>query len=258
LIYIGVVSAVVRRREVPVISFGLGIYEVWIPDRDGKKLGQSPGEEDDDVVRINVNEDDKKGHYEYFLIPVTIRHHALVQGPKPGSFEDCFQRSGLATTHVKDQYADGKLFTQEAANLLLDINNAEGTSLALLGVTLMNENTTFDLRLRPNTNGAKDREWWDVGPFQINQHYTNLAVGRKVVSMDGRDYGGIYGMKLAANEPFYGDPLQNGRMAARRLNTSGTNDRQRAINYAMRDGRGKSYDSFGPLFNDFFNCYKRQ
>lgn len=179
------------------------------------------------------------------------------QKPSEGSFWDCFYKSGLNKAHAKNQYADAKLFTQAAADLLLDIHQAEGTSLSLLAVTLMNENTTFDLYLAPNTK-FKNTEWWDVGPFQLNQHYTNIAIKKGAVTMDGLDYGGIYGMKIKANEQFYGDPLQNGRMAGRLLNAAGGNsDRQRAINYAQREGRGSSYDSFAPLFDKFFNCYRR-
>ncbi|MGH9962555.1 MAG: hypothetical protein ACREBC_36480, partial [Pyrinomonadaceae bacterium] len=61
------------------------------------------------------------------------------------------------------------------------------------------------------------------------------------------------------NQPFSGNPIANGRMAARRLNAaSSESDRQRAINYAGREGRGASYDSFAPLFDWFFNnCYRR-
>jgi hypothetical protein len=145
--------------------------------------------------------------------------------------------------------------------LLLDIHNAEGTSLSLLAVTLMNENTTFNLMLNPNTNGSSDTEWWDVGPFQINQHYTNNAIEKGVVKNEGGidsflAYWDLYGPVVKEGQPFMGSPLANGRMAARRLQSAGSNDRQRAINYAQREGRGNSYDSFAPLFDRFFDCYK--
>lgn len=182
------------------------------------------------------------------------------QNPAPGSFYDCFYSSGLAKTHAKGQYADAKLFTQAAANLLLDINSAEGGSVSLLAMTLMNENTTFDIFLKPNTK-FKDTEWWDVGPFQLNQHYTNEAIASGNVSNEGRNYlatWDMYGPVVKENKPFTGSPLANGRMAARRLNAaSSKSDRQRAINYAGRAGRGDSYDSFAPLFDRFFNCYRR-
>jgi YD repeat-containing protein len=188
------------------------------------------------------------------------------QQPKPGSFQDCFHRSQLATAHLggkTDQ--DGRRFTQEAADLLLNIHNAEGTSLALLSVTMMNENSGFKLDVKPNPNyGEKGNpsppEWWDVGPFQINQHYTNAEISAGRVKNEGRDYLSnweMYGAVVRENEPFTGVPLANGRMAARRLNASaGKTDRQKAISYAAREGRGTSYDNFAPLFNRFFDCYK--
>jgi hypothetical protein len=125
----------------------------------------------------------------------------------------------------------------------------------------MNENTTFDLCLKPNTK-FKDTEWWDVGPFQLNQHYTNAAIESGAVKNEGRkflDYGQIYGRTVKENQPFTGSTLANGRMAARRLNAfGGKSDRQTAINYAGRAGRGNSYDSFAPVFEWFFNnCYRR-
>jgi hypothetical protein len=181
------------------------------------------------------------------------------QKPAEGSFWDCFHGSGLAKTHIKGQYAEGKLFNKAAADLLLSINNAEGASLPLLAVTLMNENTTFNLMLKPNTNGSSKTEWWDVGPFQINQHYTNKAIANGEVKNEGNSflaYWDMFGPVVKEDEPFTGSPLANGQMAARRLQASGSNDRQRAINYAQRAGRGASYDSFAPLFDKFFNCYK--
>jgi hypothetical protein len=59
-------------------------------------------------------------------------------------------------------------FTKDAADLLLKVQNSEPQScLALLSVTLMNEDTTFNLFLKPDTNQNKNgvdapRDWWDV------------------------------------------------------------------------------------------------
>jgi hypothetical protein len=218
--------------------------------------------EDDspDFVRVNHTEE-KTPIYAQSWNFSSLLTLSQPQNPSPGSFQDCFHRSGLATTHVKGQYADVTQFAQDAANLLLDIHNAEGGSSSLLAVTLMNENTTFDLKLGPNTNRSKNTERWDVGPFQINQHYTNIAIKKGAVSMDGLDYGGVYGMKIKANEQFYGDPLQNGQMAARILGSNSGTDRNKAMMYTAQPSRavrGQSYDSFAPLFDWFFNnCYRR-
>jgi hypothetical protein len=102
------------------------------------------------------------------------------EGPAAGSFLDCFSKSGLATTSVKGQYANGTQFTKDAADLLLKVHSAEPeTSLGLLSVTLMNEDTRFNLYLKPDTNPNKKgvdapRDWWDVGPFQLNLHYVGV------------------------------------------------------------------------------------
>jgi len=237
----------------------------------GKIVGFFPTKqkalEDADLLGTNILVRNWRVNDNWFQTPYvsfTLVTQTTTQAtPAPGSFEDCFRSSGLATTHAKGQYADGTHLNKEAANLLLDIHNAESTSLPLLAVTLMNENTSFNLRLNPMVNvdkkgNPRPEVNWDVGPFQLNQFYINDAIKRGAVSMNDLDYGGIYGMKLKANEPFYGDPLQNGRMAARHLNTvGGKTDRERAINYAAREGRGDSYDSFAPLFERFFNCYHR-
>jgi hypothetical protein len=70
---IGNVSAVVnqgggRTVEVPLMNFGFGIFQVWVTNPDGPKKGAPPP--DDDVVRVNHDEDDKLGHYELFLLSV--------------------------------------------------------------------------------------------------------------------------------------------------------------------------------------------
>jgi RHS repeat-associated protein len=190
---------------------------------------------------------------------IIVNFTSFLQKPGPGSFYDCLYSSGLAKTHAKGQYADAKLFNQAAADLLLEVHNAEGTSLSLLGVTLMNENTTFNLMLGPNTNSRTKTEWWDVGPFQINQHYTNQAIANGV-SNARLAYWDIYGPTVSANGSFTGSPVANGQMAARRLQAAGNTDRARAVNYAgNKNGpaRGRSYDSFAPLFDKFFNCYRR-
>jgi YD repeat-containing protein len=183
--------------------------------------------------------------------------------PAPGSFLDCFSKSQLRTKHVNGQYADGTHFTKDAADLLTEIHNSEPeTSLALLAVTLMNENTNFQLDLKPNTNPNKKgvdspKDWWDIGPFQLNTHYTVMGLALGQVSMKDLEPDDIFGKTVTKNQPFTGKPLANGRTAARVLQSVGGNtDRDKAINYAQRNGRGDSYDSFAPLFNNFFNCYK--
>jgi hypothetical protein len=90
-------------------------------------------------------------------------------GPQPGSFQACV--GGLGATG----------FTQEAANLIIQISGSQGTSRDLLAVTWMNENN-FKPTPGPNTNGyngdatTQDYMHWDVGPFHINIGYTLAAI----------------------------------------------------------------------------------
>lgn len=177
----------------------------------------------------------------------------------PGSFRAC--AGSLEATG----------FTNEAANLIYQISAYEGTSTDLLAVTMMNENS-FVIRPKPNYNGytgdysTGDFMQWDVGPFALNIGYTLAAVGNGSVNFDkGLTKEGVFGMTFydaggkTPTTTFDGDPLQNGRMAARRLNAGGSNDRQRAVNYAGRKNgpaRGQSYDTWHGLFAKFFDCYR--
>jgi hypothetical protein len=130
---------------------------------------------------------------------------------------------------------------------------------------MMNEDNSFSLRPNPFVNvGSKGQalptKYWDVGPFQLNQITITNAIEAGKIKNEGKnflDYGSIFGRTVKANQPFSGDPLANARIAARWLQVAGGNDRQRAINYAQRAGRGPNYDRFGRLFDAFFNCYKR-
>jgi hypothetical protein len=183
---------------------------------------------------------------------------ALSQSPKPGSFEACV--GGLGATG----------FTKEAADLINKISAAEGTSRDLLAVTMMNENA-FQFYPKPNYNGytgdytTGDYMQWDVGPFGLNISYTLGDFANKKVSFQGLTKEGVFGYTFydpsgkTPTTTFDGVPLQNGRMAARRLNSMGSNDRQRAVHYAGRKNgpkRGQSYDAWHKAFAKFFKCYK--
>jgi len=175
------------------------------------------------------------------------------QNPVPGSFEACV--GGLGGTG----------FTKEAADLINKISGDEGTSRDLLAVTWMNENH-FVIRPGPNTNGRPGNiQRWDVGPFHINIGYTLGAVAEGRVNFGGLTVEGVFGYSFyrsdgtTPTDTFDGVPRENGRMAARRLNSLGSNDRARAVNYAgQRNGpaRGRSYDAFAGQFATFFGCYR--
>lgn len=172
------------------------------------------------------------------------------------SFADCAK--GLKDT----------AFTEEAANLIQRIHDYEGTSLELLAVTFLNEGDKFNLRTGPNTNGVpEDVTRWDVGPFQINIYWTLKAIEKKEVSWNGLIPQNVWGYafyhsdgKTPLNE-FTGEPLSNGRMAARRLNTTqGKTAEDKAANYtkpSSRAHRRQSYQTYAPKFKAFFDCFRR-
>ena len=135
----------------------------------------------------------------------------------------------------------------------------------------MNENA-FQLNPKPNYNGytgdytTGGYMHWDVGPFALNIGYTLAAVANGSVKFgNGVDKYGVFGYTFydpsgkTPTNTFDGVPLQNGQVAARRLNALGSNDRERAVNYAgQKNGpaRGRSYDAWHQTFANFFKCYK--
>src|SRR5215210_6823580 len=123
----------------------------------------------------------------------------------------------------------------------------------------------WPLRPGPNKNDTPGNiQKWDVGPFLINIGYTLGAVSPKGVNFKGLTVEGVFGYTFYRSDgktptgTFDGVPLENGQMAARRLNFAGSNDRQRAVNYAgQKNGpaRGRSYDANHGAFAKFFGCY---
>ncbi len=67
---------------------------------------------------------------------------------------------------------------------------------------------------------------------------------------------GGHGVK--ANEPFAGDPFDNGRLAARKLNFHGTGEKAAGLftgGTRIAD-REKGYREWAPKFKKFFDCYE--
>jgi hypothetical protein len=167
---------------------------------------------------------------------------------------DCAGKAGVRGTG----------FTQDAADLINQISGAEGTSRELLAVTWMNE-SGFELRPSQNDNGHPENvDKWDVGPFQINVHWTLAQVAKKEVSFGGLNERNVFGYDFYHSDGktplnyFTGDPLSNGRMGARRLNAIGGSDENKAIKYtkpSSQAARKTSYESYAGRFRDFFNCY---
>ena len=179
------------------------------------------------------------------------------QKPAEGSFWDCSGKAGLKETS----------FSAEAANLILDIVNEEkNISPELLAYTWMKENADFSSRPLPNDNGhPEDINQWDVGPFHINVGWTMAQVHAEEVSLNGLILQNVLGYNYYRSDmktpaPFSGDPLSNGRMAARRLNFWGGSDEHKATMYTKDSSRADRKENFGKFaskFREFFDCYKR-
>ncbi len=165
-------------------------------------------------------------------------------GPQK-SFGDCAKQAGVAGTGL----------TEAAANLINDINGNEGTARDLLAVTLMNE-SSFNLGQAPNTNRSSDVNDWDIGPFQLN-----VTATASIIAEGGMNLNGLrnpWGLTAAANQPFTGDPLDNGRLAARTLNYHGGGIRAAGLftGGTRVAERRKSYKKWAPKFRAFFDCFR--
>ncbi len=194
-------------------------------------------------------------------------------------FSNCLKTAGLDPVEFHH-------FNEQAANLINQISSLENVSQPLLAITWRYENN-FQMNPKPNTNGhPENTDKWDVGPFHINVHWTEAEAKQGGVSFDGLSRTDVYGSTVTGGRdedqglrvygkvsPFNGDPLANGRMAARRLNAFGGSDQHKAMMYAppdhfegtgkkkhwvaTRTGRGSNYNHYAPALAKFFDCYNQ-
>ena len=181
-------------------------------------------------------------------------------------FKDCANNAGVGATGI----------TIEAADLILEISRLEDISVAALAVTWQWE-TGFQLYPKPNTNGKPENmEEWDVGPFHVNIKYTNLYVKQgKLTISDIYKSNGIGGSNIWGDylfdpnstvskdsknwiaSPFSGNPLANGRVAARRLKANGGSEENQVKWYAPDpEDRAKKYNTWRNNWKNFFACYQ--
>jgi hypothetical protein len=128
----------------------------------------------------------------------------------------------------------------------------------------MNE-SGFDLHPSQNDNDHPENvDKWDVGPFQINVHWTLAQVAKKEVSFRKLNERNVFGYDFYHSDGttplnyFTGDPLSNGRMGARRLNAIGGSDENKAMKYtkpSSQAARKTSYETYAGRFRNFFDCY---
>lgn len=155
-------------------------------------------------------------------------------------------------------------FTPEAADLCLDIAKLESITPTLICFTMLNE-STFDMRPLPNTNKEPLNFWkWDIGPWQLNLGWTFKSVWVLEFSSKGilpNDcFGKVFVDEAGQPSKFTGDPLANGRMAARKLKSLRGLDIDKATLYtgpSAQPNRRKSYEALSPMFDDFFRLYTK-
>jgi hypothetical protein len=175
-------------------------------------------------------------------------------------------------------------FAIDNADIILKISAIEKVDPALLALTWLNE-TTFRFYSEPNMNGQPDNfQRWDVGPMQTNVFWTLKDIEVNFYKSEGIDLKAALG---TSKNLFDGNPLENIRLAARRLNAGGRaymsfqldeglryweqltpnefatlpsreQSLRRAIAYPgpdARKGRLESYNQFAPFFRTFFQFY---
>ncbi len=188
-----------------------------------------------------------------------------------GEFSKCLTAAGIPG-------GGGTGISQDAADLVLQISSLENVSPQALAVTWQWE-TGFDLYPPPNTNNNPGNQSnWDVGPFHINMSWTNKYInnGRLDISdimrLNGIGGSNVWGNNLYEpssvnqnrNNPsrwiparYDGNPLANGRVAARRIRLNGGDERNQVKWYAPDPvDRGQKYDKWAPIWKKFFDCYK--
>jgi len=169
-------------------------------------------------------------------------------------------------------------FSEDAADLILQISKLEGVSPTALAVTWQNE-TDFKFYPKPNINrDITNPSNWDYGPFGVNFNWTQKYIknGRLDITdiLKSNGYGGSnvwgyvqYDYKLTSQfpkdpskwdtVPFDGSPLANGRVAARRLKLNGGSEENMVKHYAPDpEERARRYNNWKNTWNNFFDCYK--
>lgn len=184
-------------------------------------------------------------------------------------FSDC--AADIVAKIAASNYGKFGNLTHEAAKLMQQVAVIENCSPTLLATTWLNE-STFRFNPPPNTNG-KPEEFvhWDVGPMQLNVHWTRRSLEikeTKPLDDDGNWSGSQLFLPDGQPANFDGDAVANMRMAARRL--VAPHSRLFAeLGYASaeefhacvytgpgaRPARLLSYRSYAPLFQKFFECY---
>jgi hypothetical protein len=155
-------------------------------------------------------------------------------------------------------------FNDANASFVNRVSDAEGVDAGLLGFTFHHEGR-FNMYSGPQTNNSTDPHEWDWGPFQLNYNQTVADIDQNAYSISGLSFHNVFGdlgLFGATSTPL--DPMQNGRLAARKLNyllrVSNNNYATAAGRYkgwrgAIFRGRRDEWNREGGQFQAFFRCF---
>src|SRR6185369_14929290 len=134
------------------------------------------------------------------------------QNPRSQGFTDCANNSGLGWMLGNANFNDA------SASFIHRVSDAEGVDAGLLGFTFQHEGG-FNMYSGPQTNNVTDPHAWDWGPFQLNYNQTIADINQNAYSISGLSFHDVFGdlgLFGATSTPL--DPMQNGRLAARKFN----------------------------------------
>jgi hypothetical protein len=177
------------------------------------------------------------------------------------TFEEALQVNQFGDL-LEQRYGRWGHFSSEAANLCIQIAKFERVSETLMCFTMLNE-STFNVRPLPNTNKEPLNVWkWDIGGWQLNMGWTYKSVWVGEFSSKGikpdECFGQVFFDAQGNPAPFSGDPLSNGRMAARKLARIHGTDEEKAGIYTggtRVETRKASFREWSPYFQEFFRLY---
>ena len=187
-------------------------------------------------------------------------------------FEDCLAQNGLGEM-IEAQYGRWGHFSAEAADAIIQVVRLEVREpgpaalinlMAQLAYTWMNE-SVFRFYPEPNMNGQPENtEKWDIGPGQLNVHWTRrAAVIKEFDLLPERQVFGTFAAK------FDGDPIANLRQVCRVLQAIRAGRDKGDISQSLletqvthytgpnaRPARRENWRKYGGLLREFFICYE--
>jgi hypothetical protein len=189
-------------------------------------------------------------------------------------FDDAYQQSGLkaALAAPSDLSPQGRPdLTIAAADLAIAVAKLESISPALIAFTHMAEHSFEIAPSLPNVNGKPSSPWnFDVGPLQLSVQWIMRSVWQGDLSTRELPFASVFGSSFYEIDgitpcAFSGDPIANGRMAARRLfavKVAGLSEpdaeRVRAVKFTgplHQEKRGLLFDALMSAFTKFFELY---